>query len=485
MLTKTTYLTYVQCLKAYWLGEHQPALAAPPDPMAQRRLRAGQAVDILARQQFPDGVLIPYRPQPQEMARLTAEALAGGAETLFQATFAAADLLVKVDILTKTANGWHLIEVKSTTSYEAAKHLPDVAFQVYVLEQAGYPVSQASLLHLNKACRFPNLADLFTLTDVTTDVLTVLPDVVTAVTDMRTLQAQPEIPDTSIGRHCPHPYPCAFYDHCWGEIDGLTIYDIPRLNATKEQALQEAGALLLADILPDFPLTAAQRTLVDFIVGEQINIDWAAIQQALDGLHYPLYFFDFETIDHAIPVYDGCAPYQQAPFQYSLHVLEDDGRLHHYDYLHTTPDDPRPALAAALLDHIGPTGHIIVYHAPFERTILRQLAEAFPAQADRLLDMAGRLWDQLDIFRKHYRDYRFGKSNSLKSVLPVVVPALSYKALDVQNGTQAQVVWAAMIAEGDTAVKAQLIDQLRAYCRLDTLAMVEIHRVLSGVKRDA
>ena len=480
MLTKTTYLSYTQCPKAYWLREHQPSLAAPPEPTAQRRLRAGQEVDKRARKQFPEGILIPYRPHPEEMAQLTTHAIADGAKTLFQATFTVDDFLVKVDILTKTEAGWHLIEVKSTTSYKETEHLPDAAFQAYVMERAGFPVlRQVSLMHLNKACCYPDLSDLFTLTDITSDVLTVLPDIETAVSDMRTLQNQSQPPEVHISRHCKSPHVCPFHDHCWRGIEGLTIYDIPRLNAQKEQQLQTGGALSLADIPAEFPLSPTQRSLVEFITGKQINIERPAIQRALASLAYPLYFFDFETIDHAIPAYDGCAPYQQVPFQYSCHVLTKDGRLEHRNYLHTAPGDPRPDLVAALLEHIGPTGHIIAYHIPFERTILRQLAEAFPQQADRLTDMAERLWDQLDIFRKHYRDYRFGKSNSLKSVLPVVVPELSYQTLDVQNGTQAQVVWEEMIGEGETAVKAQLADQLRAYCHLDTLAMVEIHRVLS------
>jgi hypothetical protein len=320
---------------------------------------------------------------------------------------------------------------------------------------------------------------LFTRPSFTGVVLTVLPDVETAVSDMHPLQNQSQVPEVHIGRHCNSPRVCSFHDHCWQKIKGLTIYDIPRLNAQKEQHLQAGGMLSLADIPAEFPLSPSQRTLVEFIVEEQINIDRPAIQQALAGLAYPLYFFDFETIDHAIPTYDGCAPYQQTPFQYSCHVLHEDGRLEQCEYLHTAPGDPRPELVAALLEHVGPTGHIIAYHIPFERTILRQLAEAFPQQAGRLTDMAERLWDQLDIFRKHYRDYRFGKSNSLKSVLPVVVPELSYNMLAVKNGAQAQVVWEEMIGEGDTAVKNHLIDQLRTYCHLDTLAMVEIHRVLS------
>jgi hypothetical protein len=162
-------------------------------------------------------------------------------------------------------------------------------------------------------------------------------------------------------------------------------------------------------------------------------------------------------------------------------MLTADGTLTHCDYLHTDAEDPRRPLAESLLNHIGETGSLIAYNIPFERGILHHLATHLPEYADRLLNLAERLWDQLPIFRQHYRDYRFGKSNSLKAVLPVIAPELSYKLLDVQNGAQAQVVWEAMIGEGDTAVKQQMAVQLRDYCHLDTLAMVAIHRALQAV----
>ena len=480
MLTKTAYLAYTQCPKQFWHDVHQPELAAPPDPTSQRRLRAGQEVDKLAREQFPDGRLIPYQPHPEDMAPLTRQTIAEGAETLFQATFTVGDLLVKVDILTRTEVGWHLIEVKSSTKYKEAEHLPDIAFQVYVLRQAGLPVTQASLMHLNSDCHAPDLSSLFALTDVTEETGTFLPTVAADTAVMRQLLTQPTPPNDGLGRHCTRPYSCPFYKHCWQDVEGLTIYDIPRLNAQRERPLQDAGILYLADIPTNYALTVTQRTFVDFHVQAQIYIDRVSIQQALAELQFPLYFFDFETIDYAIPAFDGCKPYQQVPFQYSCHILAEDGTLTHYDYLHTDEGDPRQPLTESLLNHIGETGSLIAYNIPFERSVLHHLATHLPEYANRLLAMADRLWDQLPIFRRHYRDYRFGKSNSLKSVLPVIAPDLSYKMLDVQNGAQAQVVWEEMIGEGDTAVQQQMIQQLRDYCHLDTLAMVEIHRVLAG-----
>lgn len=479
MLTKTGYLTYIQCPKAFWLDTFQPGLATPPDTASQRRLRAGQEVDKQAREKFPDGRLIPYRPHPEDMAPLTAQAIAAGAETLFQATFHVADLLVKVDILTRTASGWHLVEVKSSTSYKANVHLPDVAFQWFVLVQAGINLTQASLMHLNHDCRHPDLSNLFTLTDVTADVQTVLPQVATDVATMRQVMAQTAVPDVPIGRHCQQPTACPFHTHCWQGVDGRTIYEVPYLKRTEEQKLEAEGIRYIANIPPDFPLGDKRAvTFVQQCRRQQITIDQDAIQRQLDTLVYPLYFFDFETIDYAIPAFTGCQPYQQVPFQYSCHILTAEGVLRHTDYLHTGADDPRRSLIQALLDDIQEAGSIVVYYVPFEKGRLLELADAFPTYAPRLMAIVDRLWDQLNIFRSHYQDYRFSGSNSLKSVLPVIVPELSYKLLKVQSGEQAQVVWEQMILTADTAVKNQLAAQLRAYCHLDTLAMVEIHRAL-------
>lgn len=476
-LTKTAYLAYTHCPKRFWLEQRHPHLASPPDSAIQRRRRIGQKVDDLAQEQFPNGRLIPQNVHPKEMMQLTTQSITDGTETLFQATFAVDDLHVRTDILTKTMNGWRLIEVKSNSSVKP-EHLSDLAFQTHVLGQVGIDVTETAVFHLNSDCRHPDLTNLFTLTNVTADTQPLLAQIPNDINLMRQALLAPQPPNISISRHCTKPHPCPFYDHCWKDVDGLTIYDIPRLSAKREQPLQNADILYLTDIPSNYLLTSTQRAFVDFIVQEKIKIDRAAIQQQLGKLIYPLYFFDFETIDYAIPQFNGCKPYQQVPFQYSCHILKADGKLTHREYLHSEADDPRRSLINALLEDIGDVGSIIVYHAPFERKRLQELAEAFPEHAPRLSNMMDRLWDQLNIFKKHYRDYRFGKSNSLKAVLPVIAPSLSYKLLDVQDGTQAQVVWEKMIGEGETAVKQQLVDQLLAYCHLDTLAMVEIHYVL-------
>ena len=293
MLTKSAYLAYLQCPKHFWLNEHQQELASPADTAALRRMRVGYEVENSARGLFPAGVHIPYRPHPDDMAPLTAEAIANGAQTLFQGTFAVDELLIKTDILSRTETGWQLIEVKSTTSVKEEEHLPDVAFQLYVLQKIGLSVTQASIMHLNRECRYPDMTNLFTLTDVFEQAASLLPSIEADLIEIREIQRQPAQPEFGIGRHCTKPRVCSFFDYCWRDVEGLTIYDLARLNQEKEAQLQTEGVLYLDEIPSDFPLSANQRSFVEFITQKQINIDRAAIRRALDGLTYPLVLLRF------------------------------------------------------------------------------------------------------------------------------------------------------------------------------------------------
>lgn len=207
-------------------------------------------------------------------------------------------------------------------------------------------------------------------------------------------------------------------------------------------------------------------------------MDTGAIAASLAELAYPIHFFDFEAQNPAIPRFIGLKPYEQFPFQYSCHILHQDGRVEHREYLHTDHSDPRPGLLAAVAIDIAPTGSIIVYHQSFEASLLRKLAQSFPEYADHLESIVTRLWDLEDIFKKHYRHPAFRSSTSIKNVLPTLIPALSYKALAIQRGDHSQAAWDEMILCPDPVQKTQAIADLKAYCHLDTLAMVKIYQAL-------
>jgi hypothetical protein len=208
-------------------------------------------------------------------------------------------------------------------------------------------------------------------------------------------------------------------------------------------------------------------------------VDEDAVQDRLASLEYPLHFFDFETINPPIPQYPGTTPWQQVPFQYSLHLVDEPGaEPRHEAYLHDETSDPREPLIQHMIDHVEDAGSIVVYSS-FEERQLKNLADAFPTYRDSLEEFIERLWDQEKFFsEREYLDVDFHGRSSIKVVLPVLVPSLSYDHLDVQDGTAAQRAFEKMISLPDGDRRSDIRDQLLEYCKLDTRAMQEIHRTL-------
>ena len=242
--------------------------------------------------------------------------------------------------------------------------------------------------------------------------------------------------------------------------------------------LIEEGVFSIFDLPTDYSLTSPQRIYVNSILRNEPSINKTAIREELGNLQHPIHFLDFETDNPPIPIFDGLRPFQHFPFQYSCHVMELDGTVTHHEYLHTDTSDPRIPLLESLLNHISSRGSVVVYKADFEGERLKELTDAFPEHASKLQSIIDRLWDQLDIFKNHYTHPDFCGSNSLKAVLPVLVPSLRHKDLDVQEGLEAQTVWNLMLNTTNETKKSEMIEHLKAYCRLDTLATVEIHKVL-------
>lgn len=478
VLTKSSYLSGLQCVKRLWIETHAPHLLGSGSGV-QAQLRAqGREVGVLARAQFPDGLLITGWGAGALSA--TQAALEAGIPCLFEAAFEHAGVTVRCDILLKGPDGgWTVIEVKSTTRAKQ-HHLHDLAVQQWVVQGAGLTVTTLELMHLNnRSCVYPKLDRLFVRVDVTKPVARLLGPVAQRVERLQKRLDGQRMPRVHIGPQCSIPYPCPVSGHCWQDVPHHAIFTIPRITPDKLRALTKLGILRVQDIPADFPLSPYQWAYVRRVVEGKAEIAVERVAQRMAALEYPIHFLDFETYSYAVPRFEGMRPFQQLPFQYSVHVLEADGTLQHREFLYTETDDPRPALARQLVLDIGPTGSLVVYHARFERSVLRELARMLPQPRAALQGMVARLWDQLDIFRYDYLDPAFEGSNSIKRVLPALAPELSYDDLAVRRGDQAQAVWQMLIRSDDADLRAELAAGLRAYCGRDTLAMVAIHQVLT------
>jgi CRISPR/Cas system-associated exonuclease Cas4 (RecB family) len=481
-LSKSKYLTGMQCQKRLWLESHRRDLIPPISPAQERVFSQGHAVGIIARECFPNGLLLDEDPMQWASAlEATKTALAAGTPVIFEPCFLAYNCIVRPDILVLRPDAsFDVIEVKSTTRTKI-EHVWDLAVQTYVLEASGLSVSRALLMHLNRACRYPVLIELFATDNLTRDVRKHIPEVGPNLATMKDGLAMPNEPSVRLGSHCFSPYECPFFGYCsklWS-LPTPSIFDIPHLGAEDKDDLAARGILSLDAIPNDEPLGPQGERFVRLYKSGSKEIDVPGIRTWLSSLHCPIYFLDFETDAPAIPRIEGLGPFGSIPFQFSLHILHEDGRLEEAPgFLHEDTTDPRPLIASALLDQIGPEGSLIAYNASFEKHVIGQLAVFLPLLAKSLQQLQERFADLLDVFRKYYIDPAFKGSNSIKAVLPVLCPDLSYSALEVGNGQDAQAAWARLISTPDPAEKTKLADALRAYCGLDTMAMVRLYRVL-------
>ena len=482
-LSKSKYLSAFQCEKKLWLEIHDRKKATPVDEIQQAIFSQGHYVGELATKAYPDGVLIDsdYLDIPKGL-EITQDELAKQPPAIFEGFFQYNDVLVRPDIMKNNGDGsWDFIEVKSSTTLKP-ENIRDVAIQEYVISNCGVKIRKSYLMHLNRECAYPDLESLFTLVDLTELVKPFIQEMDNSLKNLRIMLTEKQPPDISIGARCSKPYNCHFREHCWKDVPEYSVFNIPGMYFNKKEELYENGIIKLEDVPADTSLNNKQKVFIESFNSKAPVTNEAGIKMELEKLQHPLYFLDFETFGPAVPRFDGLHPYEQYPFQYSCHILDAKQEITHKEYLHTELTDPRLPLLKSLINTLKTRGTIVAYNAGFEKGIISKFSQQFPQFSKELEAINQRFWDQLNIFRRYYTDYQFKGTNGLKSVLPVLVPGMGYSSLDVQEGNQAQLVWDQMINEADDKKKDVLIQNLLEYCRLDTLAMVEIHKKLLKIK---
>ena len=478
-LSKSNYMAGIDCSRRLWLNLWRKELKPAPAGMSKLIMGQGRDFGELAHQLYPGAVLIDI--DIRNLAKAeddTRSAIDEGASLVLEATFRYGQYRVLSDVVERLPDGsWHLIEVKSSTRTKP-EHIPDLAYQRFVMEGCGYRVSRCSVVYANTFGTAPPVADLFSMEDVTEVVAGHLPVVAPSLIPLTLLlDEQAECPPVAFTKLCTK---CDFQSHCWEGIERPTIYEV--IDVRKIPELEAEGIFYVDDIPADFKLSAKVRNTVERMQARRVDIDKPAIQGMLDRLAYPLYFLDFESAAIATPLLEESSPWQKYAFQYSLHVQDESGHVEHIEFLHEDCSDPSRAIADSLVKNIGDTGSIIVYYQPMEKGVLKDLAKQFPDRCDALKGMITRLWDLEVVFNKHYRHWQWGTRSSIKKVLPTLVPELSYKDLEIQEGGSATAEWIEMIRATDAQHKAKIAQALLEYCKLDTWAMVELLAVLKSGK---
>ena len=468
-----------QCEKRLWLEVYWPDLIEYGSDVEQR-FAAGDNVNEVAQAQYPDGILVSYdygaKAAVEETQRLLSEQ---PGKPIFEATFKAHDVLVRVDILKPCSGGFEIIEVKSSTSVKD-HHREDSAVQTWVLESAGIPVKAIYLCHIDRQFVYPGNGDyrgLFHYKDITEEVRELSRAVPQWVQRYREMLNDGE-PEIEMGDQCTDPYTCSFIDYCRGEETKYPLRYLPRISRQLIDALTAEGIEDIRDIPEGRLSSATQERVRRVTITGKPELRPEATEVGEYG--YPRYYLDFETIQFAVPIWKGTGPYKPLPFQWSCHIEFASGELQHEEYLDTSGNAPMRTCAEALIETIGKEGPIFAYGS-YEKRVLNDLAKCYPDLAEDLYKLKGRLVDLLPILRRTYYHPDMLGSWSIKNVLPAIAPHLGYGSLgDVQDGSAAGTAYLQIInPETDAAERERLTRELLAYCKHDTLAMVELVKYLS------
>lgn len=485
MLSKTDYVKrYTICPSYLWLCKYKSEVVpTDEEEVIKARLEQGNEIERYARLLFPEGLLIESKATRAKAA--TERAIVAGATTLFQATVITDDgLLAMADVIKKDtdADTWTLYEVKSSNSVKK-EHVLDLTFQRVAFEGAGYKLSKIKVIYLNKDYTRQTVvrpAKLLLEADVTTGTDELLETVRTETKDALEWLARTEEPKMCNCRLYSRSKHCPTFRYLNPDVPEYSVFDISRMGGKKLAMLIDGEIMNVHDVPEDIKLTIIQQNQVDAAKTKQPKIDTQAIAERLSELEFPLYFLDYETVSTALPVFSDCHPYQQIPFQYSLHILrEPNGELEHYEYL-ARDDQELPAhdLLKALSEQVGVTGSVVTWNKSFETGRNREMAVQYPEYKDLMESINDRVFDLMEIFSKqHYVHHDFKGGHSIKKVLPVLVDGFSYDELDIRNGQAAAQRWYEAVTDSE-ADKEATFKSLLEYCKLDTLAMVEIYKTL-------
>ena len=449
-ISKSDYMLFLRHPAWLWIKKHDPKKIPPVDDNTQAMFDNGHKFEPYAESLFPEGVSLGFNDYDEYLSLpiRTRQAIENGDKVLFQPRFEWKEFTCISDIVSIIEPGVvDLYEIKASTSAKT-EHEFDLAFQTAVIEGSGFSVRNIYVIHVNNQyVRYGEIeADKIThIQDVT--------DKVRAKGELTT-KYMPLALDVANSDKMPNPDP--ELAKLGSKQEWLKIY---------ENIFSSEPKVWPSDIKP--------------------KVNKEVIKDFLGQLKYPLYFLDYETMSGLIPYFDGHRPYQQVPMQYSLHILRSpDAELEHREFLHGENSDPSRPLVERLIGDIGTEGSVIVWFEGFEKARNSELGDMLPEYKDAMEAINNRVVDLIIPFKqKWYDDPRFEGSASIKKVLPVLCPELSYKTLGIQEGGSAQRLWMEAVLDGTRKdEKEQILADLLKYCELDTLAMVEIYKKLINIE---
>ncbi|PIQ66228.1 MAG: hypothetical protein COV96_02710 [Candidatus Zambryskibacteria bacterium CG11_big_fil_rev_8_21_14_0_20_42_18] len=494
VISKSEFMMFLRHPAWLWLKKYDKSKIPIPDEDLQARFDEGTLFEEYAEKLFPNAVKLGYKNNGEfsgskyyALPESTKKELDSKTRVIMQGRVEQDNLTAIFDVLERVdppagGNTFNLYEIKSSTSVKP-EHIPDLAFQTIVLEKGGLTIQDMYVLHVNNEYVKNGPIDpkgITKISKVTDEVRDSIVETEGNIEKAFAVLSKKEMPDIS-PRHLSQGSLeewLEIFSLVKGDLPRYSIYKLAGISPKKIEELEDLGIELINDIPGDFALSEKQEKQVEATKSGEPNIDKEEIKEFLSTFEFPLYFFDYETMAGVIPVFDGTRPYQQVPFQYSLHIQETrEGGLIHKEYLHTENTDPVLSLLKQMQEDFGAKGSVVSWYKQFEMARNNEMALRYPEFAPLLQGINDRMVDLMIPFSKGwFVDKDFFGSASLKAVLPVLVPELSYKELEVSHGGMAQRVWMETVLGGkNTETKSEIMVNLRKYCTLDTYAMYAIY----------
>ena len=449
----------------------------------------GHKVGELAKGLFGDYEDIPFDITLTPMIERTNELITNKPNVITEASFSYDNNFCSVDILKNDEDGVEIYEVKSSTSVHDP-YWDDASYQYYVLSNLGHNVKKVCIVYINREYvkgklpvedeldKFFNIED---ITDIALEKQDEIRNNIAMINRYMDEHGEYNEPVKELGMQCYKPYPCDFWDYCTKDLPKPNVFDVAEMRKNQKFKKYYDGKVSFEDLINE-DLNPKYHQQIDLELndkGPEINKE--AIANLLNSLKYPLYFIDYESYSVPIPEIEGTHPYQQLPFQYSLHIIDEDGNCEHKEFLAEPDDDDFIRhFAESMVNDLSEDGSVIVYNKVFEESqVNKKLAEMYPDLKDEIYRINGNMVDfRVPFMNRDYYVKEMEGSNSIKYVLPALYPndpKLNYDNLPmVHNGGEASEAFLSLRDKSLESMHEDIKKSLLIYCELDTYAMVKI-----------
>jgi len=480
LISKTAYLKFEQCKKAFYFYKKHPYLRDKISIDKQLTFKRGHEVGDLAQSIFPGGIDISKNSKNSiEALHLTQTLISNKTPVIYEATFSFNSALIMVDILCLEDGEYTAYEVKSSFKISEV-YLKDACLQYYVLKNILVNFNDLFLVTLNQDYVFQdelNLKQLFKKRSVKTESEKNLEYFDLQLNNAKFILSQNIIPNITIGKHCFKPYQCDYFGNCWKDaINQDSIFNLPLINKEKLMEWYNSNIKTISQINENEEgLKSNISKIKNAFLTNNAIIEKKEITNFLSTIKFPVAAMDMEIWGPAIPKLNGTKPFEQIPYLVSFF----NGESHSSVFMEYK-DDERKAFAEKLINYTKQYNSILVFDGTLEKLIINNLIKHYNDLKSDLETLKNKLVDVFDVFLNlNYYHPDFKTNFSLKTISAALLNDINYSKIN--SGLEAMNYYEQYRTEKNDVLKQLIKEDLISYCETDTLATFKLVDFLSGI----